>query len=540
MSSQKVHIIENTKKVLMPYNRQVAALIAHAQEIRQPSGNRYLVLPHNHTETKILSNLGYDVPAPILTQYDWSGVTPFASQRVTAAMMSTERRCYVLNSMGTGKTLATLFAYDYLRAVGEANRMLVVAPLSTLNTVWANEVFIHFPHLTTSVLHGAKARRLKYLNLDSDIYIINHDGVETVRDALEERRDINVVAIDELATYRNRSTDRWKSLNRVVKPRRWVWGLTGAPIPKAPTDAYAQIKLITPMSGPHLFKEFRNRTMTQVTQFRWIPQSSAKEKVYEWMQPSVRFSLADCVDLPPTTISTREVAFTSAQKKAYSEMMKQFYVDLKATGGEVKAANAGVQMSKLLQIACGFAYDTNSTGHDIGAAPRVQLVKDLIDEAEGKVIVFAPFRHTLQGLTDELNKEYAYTAQNPLLDSADNMTPAMQIHGGISARIRERIFAGFQHGSHPRIIVAHPKVMAHGLTLTAGSTIIWYAPYPDNEVVEQANARIARPGQKMHTHIINIQGSAVERKIYTVLSKRGKLQTELLDMFRDGAFDKYQ
>jgi hypothetical protein len=100
-----------------------------------------MVFENTHETAKILRNIGYAVPPPILHQYDWAGTTPFDTQKQTAAMLSIERRAYVLNDMGTGKTRASLFAFDYLKGIGLADKMLVVAPLSTLNVVWVKEVF---------------------------------------------------------------------------------------------------------------------------------------------------------------------------------------------------------------------------------------------------------------------------------------------------------------------------------------------------------------------------------------------------------------
>lgn len=288
-------------------------------------------------------------------------------------------------------------------------------------------------------------------------------------------------------------------------------------MPKAPTDAYGQIKLLTPERVKDTyFTGFRTKTMNQITQFKWVPKRDANEIVHALMQPSVRYARSDCVDLPPTTYSTHEVELTAEQKKAYKQMQREFVVSHK--GIEVTAANAGVQASKLVQIGSGFTYGHNNAVIDLDCKSRFDALTEILDGTDHKVIVFAPFKHTVRFLHSHLN----LLGYNPAA-----------IHGGVPKLERDKIFNAFQHSLTPRVIVAHPKTMSHGLTLTAADTIIWYAPYWDLELYEQANARITRPGQEHHTHIVHIQASPVEKRVYRTLESRGNMQAALLSLFRD-------
>tara|TARA_R110000772_G_scaffold51809_10_gene118910 strand:- start:1904 stop:3211 length:1308 start_codon:yes stop_codon:yes gene_type:complete len=433
--------------------------------------------------------------------------------------------------MGTGKTRSSLYAADFLIRNGEATKVLVVAPLSTLTTVWDREVFDCFPHLNTAVLYGTKKKRLALLDTDADVYIINHDGVKTLEKDLIARPDIDIVVLDELALYRNHRTAMWKATNRVLKGRKFVWGLTGAPTPKAPTDAFAQVKLLTPERVAHSFRRFQMDTMHQVSQFRWIAKREANDVVHAAMQPSVRYAREDCIDLPPTTYSTLELEMSPPQKAAYKEMVDemQLIVNSPTFSGSITAANAGVQVSKLMQIGCGFAYGTDASGQrtvaEYDSAPREKVLTDIIDAARGKVIVFAPFIHTVDMLANKLEKAYMFASGNLFSDIG-------KIHGGTTKAHRDTVFNDFQFSAHPRILVAHPKTMSHGLTLTAADTIVWYSPPFSLEIYEQANARITRPGQTRHTHIVHIQASKMEKKVYNTLQVRGNLQTALLDLFR--------
>ncbi len=128
-------------------------------------GKSLVAIPHRIDEVRVLRNMGFSAtPGPIRHHYDWSGqYTPFHAQLETSEFLTMNPKAFVLNDMGTGKTLAALWAFDYLRSQGLVNKLLVISPLSTLERTWADEVFRHFPHLNVSVLYGTKERRLKML-----------------------------------------------------------------------------------------------------------------------------------------------------------------------------------------------------------------------------------------------------------------------------------------------------------------------------------------------------------------------------------------
>lgn len=514
MDSTDFRISTKHELVVTNYDERIVSTIPHAQTVEK-DGRRFLTVPHRRNETKVLNNLGYAVDAPILHQYDWGLPKPFDSQRDTARLLTENQRAYVLNDMGTGKTRAALFACDYLLGTGEVSRVLIAAPLSTLTTVWEREIFSIFPHRRAITLHGTRAKRLALLEEEADFYIINHDGMVILENELQDRVDINAFILDELAVLRNSKTKRWKAINRLCQTRRFVWGMTGSPTPKAPTDAYGQVKLLTPQNVPRFFKAFQNETMWQVTQFKWLARKDANDVVHKVMQPSVRYTRDDCIDLPPTTYSTREVPLTAEQTRAYKQMMEEFTVEYAET--EITAANAGVQASKLVQIGAGFTYGGHDVVVDVDVEPRIAELKELIDEAAHKVIVFSPFKYSVDYLKARLDF-YGYDVA--------------RIHGDVGKGERDRIFNLFQQTDSIQVLVAHPQTMAHGLTLTKANTIVWFAPLWNLEIYEQANARITRPSQTSHTHIVHIQSSPVEKRIFATLEKRGNMQAALLNLFR--------
>lgn len=500
------------RRFVLPFDRALSNIVPGA--LRHDGKS---VIPHTIETTRIARNMGYRVPAPIMSQYDWAGTTPFKTQRITAAMLTMNRRAYVLSEMGTGKTRAACFAFDWMMREDVIRKVLIVAPLSTLTLVWARELSLYFPHITQGILHGSREKRLKTLSNDYDCYIINHDGVKTIAKELAARQDIDLVLVDEIATFRNGGTDRWKALNALLQGRAYVWGLTGSPTPNDPTDAWAQCRLLTPNSVPKFYGRFKRETMRQVSQFTWVPQPDALDKVYDAMQPAVRFKRSDCLELPPVSYVGRLTPLSPLQEHVYKTLMKQLRMSF--AQGEVTAANEGVLFSKLLQIGSGFVYTKDRGVVDLNPKPRLDELMAVIDQSIGKVIVFVDFIHAVKRVTDVL-RAYKYF-------------PAI-VTGETGKGERDRIFGAFQNSTKPRILVAHPKCMAHGLTLTSASTIVWYTPTTSLETYEQACARITRPGQKEKSLIVHLTGTPIEAKLYKRLQKRAKLQGSLLEMFEEG------
>lgn len=502
--------LRNPSKVTVPIS--TAKLVSH-------NGETLVAVPHRPDEVKVLRNLGFNPPDPMEYYYKWPGrFTPFAAQKTTANFLSMNERAFCLNSMGLGKTVTTLWAYDYMREVRLAKKALVVCPLSTMERTWADEIFRTFPHLDTSVLYGSRERRLKLLAQPADIYIINTDGLKTIKDALVKRDDIDLIVVDEMAMFRNASTDRWKILNEVCNKQvhRRVWALSGAPTPHEPTDAWAQCRIVCPTNPdvPKYYGQFRDMVMKQVTQFIWTPRANAVDIVKKVMQPSIRFALDDCIDLPEQTFLSRDVEMTKEQKDAYRGMLEKLTAEYE--GGQMLAVNEAVKANKLVQIACGVVYGNDGEEIYLPNQPRIDVLKELIAESEGKVLVFVPLTAVLEDVASKIQDEWDVAV----------------VHGSTPKNQRDEIYRAFQDSATPHVIVANPGTMSHGLTLTAATTIVWYAPIHSNDIYEQACARVRRPGQTRTTVIAHIAASDIERKIYTRLQKKQKLQGTLLEIMK--------
>ena len=511
-----IHISPKHKAIGVPLRPDLANLFPSAKQVTL-EGRSMLIVRHGGDETRLLRNMGFDVPTPILSHYDWEGGTPFDVQKKTSAMLTMNKRAYVLNGMGTGKTKASLWSWRYLNRRGEAGKLLVVAPLSTLNFTWAREVFQTLPGVKVQVLHGTKQKRLQRLSdPEADVYIINHDGLAVIADALAQRPDIDTCVLDELAVYRNGTAARTKITRKVIANMQWVWGMTGSPTPNAPTDAWAQCTLITPTTVPMYFNRFRDEVMYKVTQFKWAPKQGALDKVLEVMQPAVRFTLDDVVELPDLVERTVDIEMGPKQAKVYKQMEEQAHIMVQSK--EITAMNAGAVLNKLLQISTGYVYTREGDVVTLDNDERLTALVDAINSTDRKVIVFVPFVHALEGIEKRLTSE-GYDVRT--------------VSGATGRREREEAFNLFQNTSAVKVLVAHPQCMAHGLTLTAADTIIWFAPMPNLEIFEQANARIRRIGQKHKQQVLMFSATKAEQKMYAKLRAKQKVQNMLLEMFAD-------
>jgi SNF2 family DNA or RNA helicase len=509
------YVTSDGRHVVVPWHEGLANAVPHAREFPW-QGSRMLVIPNNADEARVARNLGLAVPAPILTRYDWAGTKPWDIQRTTAALLTESPRCYVLSSMGTGKTRSVLYAADYLMRTGQARRMLVIAPLSTLTPVWERELFNLMLKRKVRVLYGAREKRLKLLEEGTEVCIINHHGVRVIGKAIEDA-GFDIVVLDELATYRNKTTELWKSATTVVNApsTKFAWGLTGSPTPNAPTDAWAQVKLLTPTNTTRTFTAFQDITMRRLSQFRWIPRPEANQVVQAAMSPSVRYTREDVMELPPCMLVDRAVALDADAAKAYEMLYKKARM-LTTKGESISAVNEGILQSKLLQVSCGFIYTDKKTIYALPAKGRLTALEEVLGETDRKVLVLVPFIHALTGVATHLRSKNHQIAV---------------VHGGTSRSSRDKVFTEFQTKASPRIIVAHPQTLSHGLTLTEANTIIWYSPTTSLETYEQSNARINRPGQTSKTLIVHMVGTPVERATYQRLRTKQRMQNCLLSLF---------
>jgi SNF2 family DNA or RNA helicase len=326
----------------------------------------------------------------------------------------------------------------------------------------------------------------------------------------------DLIVIDEANAYKNAQTTRWKTLNRILKPDTWLWMLTGTPAAQSPVDAYGLAKLVSPKNVPKFYSAFKDMVMYKVSQFRWVNRPNAERIVHEALQPAIRFTKEECLDLPELTYVTREVELTPQQKKYYEMLRKQLVVS--AVGEQITAVNAAVGMSKLLQISCGAVYSDSGETLEFDIKNRYKVMREVLDETKQKALIFVPFKNTIEILSKKLQD--------------DGFTTEI-INGDVPAHKRAEIFKNFQDTPNPRILIIQPQAAAHGVTLTAADTVIWWGPTPSLETYAQANARAHRAGQRHPVTVVRLQGSNAEKHLYKMLDNRIEDHVKLVELYKN-------
>jgi SNF2 family DNA or RNA helicase len=495
-----VKIIENKALLLNLRNpKRITEVIPKARELP----NNQVLVRWGLDEAHVLKNLKIrNVPSPILGNYKWPGKhKPYAHQTDTASFLTLHKRAFCFNEQGTGKTASVIWAADYLMTQGKIRRTLIICPLSIMDSAWVNDLFTFAMHRTVGVAYGSAAKRKQIIEGDSEFVIINYDGVEIVRDVIAN-------------AYKNAQTKRWKVLNSLMNSRMWLWMLTGTPAAQAPTDAYGLAKLVNPQGVPQFFTGFKDMVMVKVSNFTWIPKNSATKTVFEALQPAIRYTKDECLDLPEMTYIKRNVALSKAQDRYYKLIKDKMVAEI--AGESISAVNAAVHMNKLLQISCGAVYTDDKDVIEFDISPRYKVLIEAIEETRNKVLVFVPFKSISRVLHEKLN--------------ADKI-PAEEINGDVPVSARNDIFRRFQTTDNPRVLIIQPQAAAHGVTLTAADTVVWWGPTSSLETYAQANARVHRAGQKNKTTVIQIQGSKIEQYVYKLLDNRIDVHTKLVDLY---------
>lgn len=503
----------------------------------KPLTNGYVAIPESLHAIQTLRWLGYTVPPPMRDYAYPRGPMikiPFRAQIITANFLAANPKAFCLNEMRTGKTLAALWASDFIMDQYPAGtcRTLIVAPLSILQRVWGDAIFNNLLGKRTYViLHGDAKKREHLLAQAHDYYIINSDGLAVGASAgrrgrlelsglsqqLAERDDIRIGVVDEFSAYKHHKTRRSLVARAILSTLDYLWMLSGTPTPNGPLDAYGPAKLMNNANGES-FRSYEARTMYQVSQFRWLPRKGSHETALSMLQPAVRFKMTDCVDVPPVLPPQLiDVEMTPQQTKAYREMKREAV--LAVENGTISAVNEAALRTKLIQIACGAVYEQKSTGrvvHQLDARPRLAAVEELIEWDGGKVIVLAPLTGVLHLLYDTFKDKYRCAILN----------------GEVKRAQRDQIIRDFQEGDL-QIMLADPGTMSHGLDLSVSKTLVWYTLPDKTEQYLQANERIRGPKQTQPTQVVQLAATTTEREIYRRLESNESLQGVMLELVRE-------
>jgi SNF2 family DNA or RNA helicase len=292
--------------------------------------------------------------------------------------------------------------------------------------------------------------------------------------------------------------------------------MTGTPASQSPVDAYGLAKLVSPQRVPKFAMAWRDKVMYQQSRFKWIPKVTAKDDVFKALQPAIRFSKDECLDLPEVMYQTREIPLTPQVEKYYKALKEQMLIE--AAGEQITAVNAAANLNKLLQISGGAVYTDTKGVIEFDISPRLTALSEAIDETEHKVIVFVPYKHTIQVVSNYLAKQGISSEI---------------IMGSVTATERANIINRFQSMDEPRVLVIQPQSASHGVTLTKANTVVFWSPVMSVETYLQCVARMDRVGQVNKMTVVHLQGSDVEKRMYKMLQGKVDLHTKLVDLYRE-------
>ena len=456
------------------------------------------------------------VPSPIERDYTWPGMfMPFAHQRDTSRFLTLNRRAFCFNEAGTGKTSAAIWAADYLMNQGVVKRVLVICPLSIMQAAWQADLFKTAMHRTCGIAHGTTSKRKKIIGGVYDFVIINYDGVNVVeKDIINAKFDL--IIVDEANAYKTTSTKRWRTLARILTPDTYLWMMTGTPASQSPEDAFGLAKLVNPTGVPKYASAWKDAVMRQITRYKWVPKPESRDTVFKALQPAIRYEKAQCLDLPEVTYQTRLVPLTPQAARYYRVLVKE--MQIQAAGETISTVNAAAAVSRLLQLSGGAVYTDDGNVVEFDVAPRLSVLREVLDETAQKVLIFVPYRHTLSMVANHLN---THGITNEI------------ISGDTTPNKRTSIFNSFQTTQHPKVLLIQPQAASHGVTLTAADTVVFWSPVMSVETYLQCIARIDRVGQKNKMTVIHLQGSEVERRMYTMLQNKVDMHEQLIDLYRE-------
>lgn len=402
--------------------------------------------------------------------------------------------------------MVTLTAIDILmRECFEVARVLVIAPKRVAEDTWSreSEKWDHLQHFKISKILGTQAERLKAVHEDADIYVINRENVKWLCDLNDWRWDM--VVIDELSSFKNRASERFKALRKMMPQVSRVVGLTGTPTPNGYMDLWSQIYLLD--RGARLEKTigaYRERYFTPgrrngYTVFDWNLRAGAEKQIQDKIADiCVSMKAEDYLTMPDRIDNVVNVRLTQTELSKYKELEKQSIIE----GTDVVALTAAAVGNKLLQIANGRVYDVEQKIVDIHSR-KIEALAEILDVNNEPVLVFYNFKHDLEALREAF-------PQGVVLDTTEDIKR-------------------WNEGKTP-LIFAHPASVGHGLNIQAGGHIIvWYGLTWSLELYEQANARLYRQGQKnaVIIHHLIAEGT-IDEQVMKVLAAKGDTQAALM------------
>lgn len=452
---------------------------------------------------------------------------PKKHQEIAAKFLREHDRCALFLDMGLGKTVVTLSWIKELREARVIRRALVIAPKRVAESTWSSEAqkWDHLQDLKVSVVMGTPKQRERALKTPADVYVINRDNIKWLVDGFisaGKAWPFDMVVIDELTSFKNTGSKRWRNLRRVIHTSDYVIGLTGTPAPNGYEELWAQIymidggKALGSTHGKFDEKYFRpGRTNGHVV-FDWILKPGAKEAIDAALKPfCLSMSKEDWLQLPPITYNEVRVRMEKEERKLYDQLYKDKVLplldgklsELDDSDSAVVGSTAAVLSNKLLQMANGAVYDENGEAFHVHDQ-KLEALEELADSGGDNLLVFYEYKH-------DLVRILAKFPEARLLENAKDIDD--------------------WNAGKIKMLLCHPASAAFGLNLQQGGhTIVWFGLPWSLELHTQSIARLHRQGQE-HPVIVHyiICEKTLDEKVYAVLQEKEAVQKSLLDALKD-------
>lgn len=439
---------------------------------------------------------------------------PHSYQEYAIRYIETHPISALLIDMGLGKTSITLTAIsNMLFDSFEVCKVLVIAPLRVAKNTWTDEIkkWEHLNSLSYSLIIGNESERLSALNEKADIYIINRENVDWLVNKSGYKFDFDMVVIDELSSFKNHQSKRFKSFMKVRPLVKRIVGLTGTPSSNGLMDLFAEFKILDMgkrlgyFIGQYRNTYFKPDKMNGPIVYSYKPLPNAENAIYEKISDiTVSMKANEYLKMPELLTSNYVVELSNSEKNQYDEMKKSLVLEI--TDGEITASNAASLSNKLCQLSNGAIYDDEQNIVEIHDR-KLEALEDIIESMNGKPLLIAYwYRHDLERIKSRFSVREIKTSED-ISDWNDGKIP---------------------------VALIHPASAGHGLNLqNGGSTLVWFGLTWSLELYQQTNARLYRQGQK-NTVVIQhiITKGTIDEQILKALQKKNKTQADLIDAVR--------
>lgn len=413
--------------------------------------------------------------------------------------------------MGLGKTSITLSAINNLLFDSfEVRKVLVIAPLRVARNTWCDEIkkWDHLRNIKYSIVVGTESERISALNEKADIYIINRENVDWLVNKSGYKFDFDMIVIDELSSFKNHQSKRFKSLMKIRPKVKRIVGLTGTPSSNGLMDLFAEFKVLDLgerlgyFIGQYRNTYFKPDKTNGAIVYSYKPLPNAEDSIYEKISDiTVSMKASEYLKMPELVISNYQVEMSDNEKKQYDEMKKNLICEIK--DGEITVSNAGSLSNKLSQFANGAVYDDEQNIVEIHSR-KLDALEDIIESMNGKPLLVAYwYKHDLQRIKKRFDVREIKTGKD---------------------------IADWNKGKIP-VALIHPASAGHGLNLQqGGSTIVWFGLTWSLELYQQTNGRLYRQGQK-NTVVIQhiVTKGSIDEQILKALERKNKTQEDLIE-----------